>query len=222
MNEVYGICINRNLILSRSLLSPRSSSLCIRLVAFYRTLLLILLLLSLSALLSLSPPCLILYPAFSNFLGSSLIPSGEMYKAVERRMPLKSRPSVDFCRGTELETLLSLSFSSSLFVSFSASHTTVRALSLSFSPSFSPSFSHISWHFFRTFFIHDQLVCYLPYAFNLFALALLLANIYISRKRAYVKFLKGDERTRSRNALYEASSWNTWDSFNQELTIGIK
>lgn len=118
MNEVYGICINRNLILSRSLFSfffPLHSAPLP--YSFYR--IRFLLLLSLSAL----PPCLTLYPAFSNFLGSSLLPSDEMYKAVERRMPLKSRLSVRFLPRHRIRNLaLSLFF---LICFFSASHTTV-------------------------------------------------------------------------------------------------
>lgn len=131
MNEVYGICINRNLILSRSPSSslfpfffPLHSPRC--LTSSRRVLLLILLLLSLSPF-----PA---HPAFSNFLGSSLLPSDEIYKAVERRVPLKSRQSVDFCRGTELETLLSLSLSLPLhlFLFLSIARWLVLSLTVAF------------------------------------------------------------------------------------------
>lgn len=164
MNEVYGICINRNLILSRG---PSSFFFPLHFASLPYFFSLVLLLSP-----SPSPPPPSLYPAFSNFLGSSLLPSGEIYKAVERRVPLKSRQSVDFCRGTELETSLSLSFSPSpsvfLFLSVA------RWLSCSL------SLFHTVVFFFRRSLVYHRLVRYLPYAFNLFALALLLANVCIS------------------------------------------
>lgn len=100
------VCINRNLILSRKSLFVLLPSTFVSLPYFFcRALFLIL------RSLFLSPSLPILYLAFSNSPGSSLLPSGEIYKAVERRAPLKSRQSVDFCRSTELETSLSLSLS---------------------------------------------------------------------------------------------------------------
>lgn len=117
MNEVYSICINRNLILSRGLSSfffPPHSPRCLTSsvgssfsFSFFSFSLCLLSLRSTHPLLR-----------FFELSGLFLLPSGEIYKAVEWRVPLKSRQSVDFCRGTELETLLSLSLPPSLFVVF--------------------------------------------------------------------------------------------------------